>query len=541
MYNDFYDTIDKNLSDSNVGGRKNRNIRDNLFIVYGIINNAIQNNLEVDLNFYDVAKCFDAQWHAETMNDMWNVGVNNDKFSLMSKLNKKCNIAIKTPAGMTERFSLEEIEMQGTVTGPIKATVQIDSLGRDCYVRREGIYTYNDCVSVPPLSMCDDVASFSLCGVESVMTNAIINAMIESKKLEFGPSKCYNLHIGKNKHFCQDLKVHKDVMNKKQFETYLGDVVSNDATNDLNVEKRRNNGIGAVSQIMSTVSQVMLGHYHFEVALIMHDAILISKMIYSSEIWYNITKQQYSKLETIDEMFMRKLLDLPSSAPRISLYNECGKTPIKYLIKARRLMFYWHVLQLNSDELVFRFYTAQKLRSVKNDWVLQIDRDKTDIGLKNMSDEEIRQISKQKFKSFVKKKINEMKCKEFKEIQSKQSKTKNLVIRNSDLPAKYLLSKQLCVKEVQTLFKLKTRMINVKDNCKTSYKENMWCKTCLLFSETQEHLFLCSGIRKHLKNIKFDNYCYNMLDRNLVEQEKFAKIYTLILETRTDMLNQTEK
>ena len=42
------------------------------------------------------------------------------------------------------------------------------------------------------------------------------------------------------------------------------------------------------------------------------------------------------------------------------------------------------------------------------DWVLQIDRDKTDIGLKNMSDEEIRQISKQKFKSFVKKKINEM-------------------------------------------------------------------------------------------------------------------------------------
>ena len=80
MYNDFYETIDNNLSDSNVGGRRNRNIRDNLFIVYGIINNAIQNNLDVDLNLYDVAKCFDAQWHAETMNDMWNVGVNNEKF-----------------------------------------------------------------------------------------------------------------------------------------------------------------------------------------------------------------------------------------------------------------------------------------------------------------------------------------------------------------------------------------------------------------------------------------------------------------------------
>ena len=49
LYNDFYDEIDSNLSDSNVGGRKKRNIRDNLFIVYGITNNVIKNNLEVDM------------------------------------------------------------------------------------------------------------------------------------------------------------------------------------------------------------------------------------------------------------------------------------------------------------------------------------------------------------------------------------------------------------------------------------------------------------------------------------------------------------
>ena len=219
IYNDFYEIIDDNLSDSNVGGRKKRNIRDNLFIVYGVINNAVQNNLEVDLSLYDVAKCFDAQWHAETMNDMWNVGVNNDKFALMSEINKKCNIAIKTPAGLSDRFTLEEIEMQGTVAGPIKATVQIDTLGRDCYERREGLFTYNDCVSIPPLSMCDDIAFFALCGVDSVVTNAIVNAMIESKKLEFGHKKCYNIHIGISEDLCSDLKVHGNIMRKKCSET----------------------------------------------------------------------------------------------------------------------------------------------------------------------------------------------------------------------------------------------------------------------------------------------------------------------------------
>ena len=34
-------------------------IRDNLFIVNGVINFARKEKLEVDINLYDIAKCFD--------------------------------------------------------------------------------------------------------------------------------------------------------------------------------------------------------------------------------------------------------------------------------------------------------------------------------------------------------------------------------------------------------------------------------------------------------------------------------------------------
>ena len=197
IYNDCYDIIEENMSDSNVGGRKNRGIRDNLFIVNGIINDAVSNNSNVDLSLYDIAKCFDAQWYEETMNDLWDVGVSDDKFALISEINSKCKIAIKTPVGQTDRFVMERIEMQGTVMGPIKASVQLDTLGRDCYERQEGLYIYKECVAVPPLMMIDDLASFSLCGTNSIISNAIINAKIACKKLEFGSSKCFNMHIGK--------------------------------------------------------------------------------------------------------------------------------------------------------------------------------------------------------------------------------------------------------------------------------------------------------------------------------------------------------
>ena len=86
--------------------------------------------------------------------------------------------------------------MQGTKLSSIKCAVQIDTLGKECYLYNEGMFLYKECVYVPPLGMIDDVASFSKCGADALKTNAIINAKMESKKLEFGASKCVNIHIG---------------------------------------------------------------------------------------------------------------------------------------------------------------------------------------------------------------------------------------------------------------------------------------------------------------------------------------------------------
>ena len=64
-----------------------------------MINHPIKEQVEVDINRYDISKCFDAMWYQEMMNDMWDEGIQNDKFALMAKMNEKCNIAINTPVG----------------------------------------------------------------------------------------------------------------------------------------------------------------------------------------------------------------------------------------------------------------------------------------------------------------------------------------------------------------------------------------------------------------------------------------------------------
>ena len=131
IYNDEYTNVDSNLTDCNVGARKKRNIRDNIYVLNAIMNDAINGSKEpVDIGIYDIDKCFDPLWLDECINDMFEAGLQNDKLNLLYLMNESANIAIKTPNGMTERIILKKIIMQGTVWGSLFYTATMDKLGK---------------------------------------------------------------------------------------------------------------------------------------------------------------------------------------------------------------------------------------------------------------------------------------------------------------------------------------------------------------------------------------------------------------------------
>ena len=49
MYNDKYATIDANQTDSKVGLRRNRNVRDNIYVINAITNNIRKNCLKTQI------------------------------------------------------------------------------------------------------------------------------------------------------------------------------------------------------------------------------------------------------------------------------------------------------------------------------------------------------------------------------------------------------------------------------------------------------------------------------------------------------------
>ena len=198
IYNDEYELIDSNLTDCNVGARKGRNIRDNIFVLNALMNDAVNGTKEaVDIAIYDAEKCFDSLWLEECINDIHDAGLQNDKLNLLYLMNNTAQVAVKTPWGSTERNTMSNIVMQGTVWGSLFCTATMDKLGKMKYSNKEMLYNYKGIVEVPALEMVDDVVDVQKCGVDALQSNAVVNSFMEHKKLTLSQSKCHKIHCGK--------------------------------------------------------------------------------------------------------------------------------------------------------------------------------------------------------------------------------------------------------------------------------------------------------------------------------------------------------
>ena len=239
IYNDECEVLDSNLTACNVGARKERNIRDNIFVTNAITNAVNKNKNEaMDFQVYDVEKCFDKLWLQEVINCLYNAGLQNDKLPLLFLTNKTAQVAVKTASGISDRVSIQDIIMQGSIWSSMFCVVLMDKLGQFVYEKPELLYYYKGIVATPPLQMVDDIIGIQKCSRKSRKLNTSINTFIELEKLKLSERKCSNVHIGNNIKNCQEFKVHGNQMKHSNQETYLGDKIDRYSSIKFTIKSR---------------------------------------------------------------------------------------------------------------------------------------------------------------------------------------------------------------------------------------------------------------------------------------------------------------
>ena len=240
---------------------------------------------------------------------------------------------------------------------------------------------------------------------------------------------------------------------------------------------------------MNILKEVTLGEFYFVVAVLLRETVFLSKLLLNSETWVNLTKADIEELESADRLLLRRFLDAPVSSPKSSLYLELGLVPVKFKIKAKRILYLHYILTSDQDETLAKVFWAQKKDPIEGDWWLTIQNDLCEFGLDHYSLNDIQQMKKEKFKEIVKEKCTKSAFDYLISEKQKQTKMENLNYVELKMQ-NYLKSNEIFIRKKKVLYKFRTRMINVGYN----YGRKIKCSLCGISDDTQHHLFQCNKL-----------------------------------------------
>ena len=108
----------------------------------------------------------------------------------------------------------------------------------------------------------------------------------------------------------------------------------------------------------------------------------------------------WEKLERIDRNVLRSFLNLPSCTPKVSLYNELGMIPIRFMLWRRKLGMWWRLNRMESNKLMKECLKEQINLGLP--WLTEINK----IACKLQVDlDSAKVLSKVQWKTLVKEKV----------------------------------------------------------------------------------------------------------------------------------------
>ena len=197
----------------------------------------------------------------------------------------------------------------------------------------------------------------------------------------------------------------------------------------------------------------------------------LNSILTNSEAWYGLSLTEIEQLEQVDEMLIRKILEVGQSCPKEILYLETGCTPIRYIRMLRKIRFLHYILNEDGiQKMVHRVLQAQLNKAVKGDWIIGVQEILIELEIE-LSLEDIKNLKEETLRKFAKEQINEKSLEYLNKQKAKHTKVKHIV--HSELKIEDFLQPNN-VQSVQLskfLFSARSRMLDFRINFRKKYSD----------------------------------------------------------------------
>ena len=165
---------------------------------------------------------------------------------------------------------------------------------------------------------------------------------------------------------------------------------------------------------------------------------LLNGVLFNSEAWHAVTKDDIRPLERVDECLLRSLLQSHPKTPIEFLYLETGSISISHIIASRRMMYLQTKLCREDEELTKPVLREQEKNTTKGDFV-ELVKDNFRRYNIQYNENTIVSTKYEQYKDMIKKNVKETAFDELKMKQESHSKV-NRIIYNSFVKQPYLVS-----------------------------------------------------------------------------------------------------
>ena len=393
--------------------------------------------------------------------------------------------------------------------------------------------SYGDVLLSPALFQ-DDVSRMCQDPLSAQMGNDRMEAMAETKLLDFNMDKSCLIIIGQGKarkvledQFDENPPLlYGQKMKRVTCEKYLGDQISSGGMAEsviATINKRKGKVIQSIFEI-STLMEDCRGHVTggITTALEIWEMAVCPYLLNNCDTWCGVTDSAIEELDKLQNLFYRVILQVPVGCPIPMMYWDCGGFLMSNRILRSKLNLLHHIATLSPSSLAYQVYSTQD-RLCLPGLVQECQQ-----MLINFEITDVTKFSKCQWKNLISRK---MKTKNTNDLISKMKsgykKIDHKLMAGENFELKPYF-KNLHISQARTKFRLRsfmTKTVKLNFASDKKFAADLWtCWHCPMV-DSQAHVRICPAYQ-HLR-----------AGKNLDNDQDLVRYFTQVIKFRDDMTN----
>ncbi len=402
-----------------------------------------------------MTKAYDKAWIDGIMYALYQNGIKTSLWNIIYNLNKGLQATISTKYGKTRTIAIKDSIRQGGVLSVMMYALLMDEISKEITQENLGVKIPNTDKKIGSLLWMDDLVKITDNTKEMQNMVNITENVSGPYRIVYGEEKTKAIKEGRRGEKTQFKLGEMEIKYTSKYK-YLGQMTNEKGNAKDHITEVKGKAEGAYQTALLISGNDNFNDIEMETFWELLNSCVIPTITYSGTT-INLTKTDEKEINRILDSIIKRTLMVPPSTPREVLYIETGLIDITTMIERNRILTHDR-MKRNPSKLLDYVLTDD----IKNGWTTKNTIIKSKMGITDLdltgNRKNVKAETKKRMFQYFKKKIET--------LGSQKSKVQHLLEGHPDwkVGERSAYLSKLNRKQASTIFKARTRMLEVKNN-----------------------------------------------------------------------------